>query len=228
MEPRQRPSVWNYSLNAGVKMKFLVWSLFVMGISISTGIAAIPSKQPGGIWASSGQSPSGAKIIWSPNRQLGLKETVDGLSLAGKKIALLRQILSPPSLTEVIWASDSKGFVVNASDGGAVGTWKAYLYLFSPDGRLLPRNLDALISPKVRNFPHCIDQEAANFGAAGWMSNDEELLVVVEVPPHSSCQNAGAIEGFRVDVTSWKVTARIPEPRLRQDWKQYLGNRLVP
>jgi hypothetical protein len=37
----------------------------------------------------------------------------------------------------------------------------------------------------------------------------------------------GAIAGFRVSVTSWRVLERISENRLRTKWGKYLGTRFT-
>jgi hypothetical protein len=190
------------------------------------------SGSAAGIWAAAGQTPfvssSAPPIeILAPDGKVALRETEDGLTFIGKKTVLLQEILSPPSLTEVLWSPDSKQFVVNASDGGAVGTWTAYYYWIDADGTPVSRNLVNLLAPMIEKFPDCDDAERANIGAAGWLDDGKDLLVVVEVPPHSSCRNMGAIRGFRVAVTSWRVAGEISEVKLRQDWARALGPRFA-
>ena len=185
-----------------------------------------------GIWAAIGQTPFVSSSVLhaellAPDRLLKLVETANGLAIVGKHTILLSEILSPPSLTEVVWSPDSKAFVVNASDGGVVGTWDAYYYSLDRTGRWTSRNLANLLAPMIDNLPHCDEVEKANVGVIRWLDEGRELLVVAEAPPHSSCRNMGAIRGFRVSVSSWRVVGEISEVKLRRNWGRSLGPRFT-
>jgi hypothetical protein len=130
-------------------------------------------------------------------------------------------------LTEILWSPDSKAFVVNASNGGVVGTWNAYYYSIDAQGRPVSTNLQDSLSAMTQKIPHCDDQEKANVGVAGWLDGGKDLLVVAEVPPHSSCRNMGAIRGFRVEVAPWSIVGEISESKLRRDWGRLLGPRFA-
>lgn len=202
-------------------------------LSLLMALSLIPScGNAAGIWAAAGQSPfvssSAASVeIFAPDGMKKIKETIGGLALSGKHTIVLQDILSPPSLTEILWSPDSKSFIVNASDGGVVGTWSAYYYSINIEEKQEPKNFYNLLASKIQEFPHCDDPEVANVGAVGWLDGGKELLVVAEVPPHSSCRNMGAIRGFRVAVTSWNVLGEIPEAELWRDWGNVLGPRFT-
>jgi len=196
-------------------------------------LAFLPSSSSAtGRWAAAGQSPfvssSAPPVeILAPDGRGALRETADGLAFVGEHTTVLQEVLSPPSLTEVLWSPDSKAFVVNASDGGVIGTWDAYYYSIDAEGRPVSRNLADLLAPMIQKFPRCDDPEKANIGAVGWLDGGKDLLIVAEVPPHSSCRNMGAIRGFRVAVASWRVVGEISEAKLRQDWAKVLGPRFA-
>ena len=130
-----------------------------------------------------------------------------------------------PSLTEVIWSPDAAAFVVNSSEGGLVGTWGAYVRVLASDGSWAMRDVRRLIEPAAKGVVQCATDEVPNLGAAGWLEEGRELLIVLEVPPHSSCRNLGALVGFRVSRRDWSILERIPESILRAKWGALLGPR---
>jgi hypothetical protein len=148
-------------------------------------ILAAPSVNAAmqGIWAATGELPfvsqkAPLKDIWSPNHEIVLREGDDGLFVIGKQTTLLQDILATPSITEILWSPDSKAFVVNGSDGGAVGEWKAHFYTLDDEDRPVARDLAGLIEPLVRTFPRCGDDEPyTNLGAVAWLKDGKELLV---------------------------------------------------
>jgi len=128
---------------------------------------------------------------------------------------------------EVLWSPDSNGFAINVSDGGLVGTWETHIYTIDQNGNPAPRNLQRLILPIVSKFLRCEPKEVANFGIAAWLNGSKEVLMIAEVPPHSSCRNMGTLIGFRISVLSGKIIERISERELRRKWKSFLGCRFM-
>lgn len=183
----------------------------------------------GGIWAAAGRSLDSVqgRSIASPDRRFAVSaEAGVGTILVGPRgVTPLREVLSPPASTEVLWSPDSQAFVINSSDGGLVGKWDAYLYIVEADGHVTGRTVRPLVDPLVRTWPECGSGSYANIGAAGWSVAGSELLIVAEVPPHSACRNMGAILGFRVSVRSWRVVERVPEDGLRVRLAPSLGPR---
>ncbi|MFA7060097.1 MAG: hypothetical protein WC156_04690 [Pedobacter sp.] len=183
-----------------------------------------------GIWAVGAKSPyTGPDFIptkiTSPNGLASINASSEGLSFVGKKAPIQLKVLINPPLTEVLWAPDSRGFTINVSDGGLVGTWEAHVYSIDQDGNPIPHNIRKLIFPITNKFLKCEPKEVANFGITAWLNGSKEILIVAEVPPHSSCRNMGAIIGFQISVKSGKIIERISEKELRKKWKSYLGCR---
>jgi len=210
--------------------------LTIAGGIVAAAIVAVLSAQSSdrrGIWAAAGQrldavQGDGARDFPSPNRLVTIREREGALSVIGKdRTTLLEEIPSTPSLTEVLWSPNSAAFVINASDGGLVGTWDAHLYVISADGRPTARDVRRLIEPQAKGVAKCATEEVVNFGAATWLQEGKELLIVLEVPPHTSCRNPGALVGYRLSLSEWKVLERIPEQTLRTAWSRSLGRRFA-
>jgi hypothetical protein len=185
-----------------------------------------------GIWGTSGRSPvdhpgSLPEEIPSPSGNVVVKETPDGLALVGKNTTVLEEILSIPTLTEVLWSPHSEALVVNASDGDLGGTWQPFLYSLDANARPTRRDLRRLLAPFIEKFPRCDSFAPANVAAVAWLDDGKELLVVAEVPRHSVCRNSGALEGFRISVAAWRISARLSEAELRRLWGNALGPRLA-
>jgi hypothetical protein len=130
-------------------------------------------------------------------------------------------------LTEMLWAPDARHFAVNASDGGAVGGWEVTVFEVrqGQPHRLPPyRALQAT----ANRLPRCETPETANLGVAAWLKGGAEMLVVAEVPPHSSCRNMGALLGYRVATTTGRILESLPYGELRKRWPQALGCNAQP
>jgi len=178
------------------------------------------------IQAEGDSSPSD---ISSPDGTFVVKQTSDGLAVArvnGSPIDL-SDIPFAPWLTEVLWSSDSLAFAVTASEGGWVGTWDAYIYSLDSTGQPVKHDVRSLIAPSLTGFPRCASVERAGIGAVAWLDGGKQLLVVAEVPRHSSCRNMGAVRGFLISAREWKVLAEVPAGKLRSEWAQSLGSRLL-
>jgi hypothetical protein len=66
-----------------------------------------------------------------------------------------------------------------------------------------------------------------NVGVVGFSGDSKEVLVIAEVPPHSSCQNMGEVLGFCIALQAKEVVARLPEKAARRAWTGLLGPRLA-
>jgi hypothetical protein len=221
------------SATIGMAVKVhIVATLAALPLVAKGGLAPVidQSVNRRGVWSPLAMFPyvskSSSQQIPAPNGLASIKVTDDGYFLISKAgITFLDDIVSFPVLTEVLWSPDSRAFVITGSDGGLVGTWETHFYSIETNGRPFLRDIEALVRPLTRTLPRCDEQ--VNIGASAWLNAGKELLVVVEVPPHSSCRNMGAIAGFRVSVTSWRVLERISENRLRTKWGKYLGTRFT-
>jgi hypothetical protein len=191
-----------------------------------------PSDSVTGIWSAAGQpsqfSPqTSSREIAAPDNARSVRITADGVFLASRhEVIALKEVVASPGLVEVLWSPDSKAVAITASDGGLVGTWMPYIYVFDANDHPRYQSAFDLIAPLVGNFARCEQRETPNSGAVKWLRGGEELLLVVEVPPHSSCRNMGAIEGFRISIKDWRVVGRIGGAAVRRDWRDALGSRL--
>ncbi|MBI4525852.1 MAG: hypothetical protein HY695_18805 [Deltaproteobacteria bacterium] len=128
---------------------------------------------------------------------------------------------------ELGWASDSKGFFVTWSDGGSVGWWQTFVYLVEKE-RVRRINVTKEVEREFKKHYKCTDSEDPNIGAIKWLKGSRNLLVVAEVPPHSTCPQMGLFMGYIVSVPSGKILEQFSQQRLKSVWGRYLGARLNP
>lgn len=135
-------------------------------------------------------------------------------------------------LAEMAWAPDAKAFFITQSDGGNVGTWTLDVYLI--DGNQV-RQVDVIHEVKLEFSKHyrCSEltnptaTEEPNIAALAWLHDSSNLLVVAEVPPHSSCPEMGKLGGYIVAVPSGRILQDMDEKSLRASWTRTLGERLL-
>lgn len=189
--------------------------------------------QETGIWSAKGSSllqSSGTQVmeVTAPNGNVKITYTSDGLVLRQNSYEyLLSEVVSAASLTEVIWSPDSRHVIVNASDGGVVGTWDSFLYSINDNGAPILIKIRDVLGSIASEFPRCTPSEIANIGTIEWLDGSYEILVAIESPPHSTCRNMGDVKGVRIAVPSWVITDSIPESILRRDWVASLGPRFI-
>lgn len=207
---------------------------FLAGAAVAVLAKSVSADQSGactGIWAAGAKSPLVAanvplQDIVAPDGKISIKAGDNGLSVIGRKsITHLDDVIGDPPVTEILWSPNSRNFVVNESDGGLVGTWTAYLYTLDLNDKPVPYHLEKLMRSVIARIPNCELEESANFGAITWLNDGKELLLVAEVPPHSSCKNMGDVVGFRVSLQSRKIVERLSESTLRKKWSGMLGCR---
>lgn len=217
------------------RKKLLLLQILLLALGSSSmqviGDGTSVSKTCSGIWASNAkQLYYGDNLIpvnvSAPDKAAYVKTIDDVVVITGKNIPESRlNIPTNPSLMEVIWSPDSRSFAINTSDGGAVGSWIVNVYTLSASGKPEALIIDSEIGRIVETLPKCDEKEDANVGIAAWLSGGNEFLLVVEVPPHSSCRNMGALRGFRVSTVSGKIKERLSEEALRQSLGSTLGCR---
>lgn len=128
---------------------------------------------------------------------------------------------------EVVWSPDSKRFGINSSDGGYVGSWNFNVYSVEDGGRAVESDVYGHVRKLAGGLPRCDEPEVPNFGVVGWSKDGAEVLVVAQVPPHSSCKNMGETRGFRVSAVSGKMIEEIPAKALGRQWRTQLGCRVA-
>lgn len=187
-----------------------------------------------GIWSASGIVPSVAiaakQTVMAPDGKQFVRATTHGLLLGNRHNATQQPLPIPalPPLWEVVWAPDSRWVAVNFSDGGAVGTWDTEIFATNPTGLLRPLAVSTLIRHAAHALPICKPAEEINVALLGWSKQGDSALLVAEVPPHSSCDNMGALQGLELSLTTGKIVAQLSETELRQQWQRQLGTRLGP
>jgi hypothetical protein len=208
------PSRWLPSL-------VLVWTL----------VSLQPSVAVAGIWAaaakSAGSKSEGSFVVRAPSGPAAVVYASDGVYLQiSRRRTILDDAVEPPPLTEVLWAPTSRAFVITASDGGNVGTWRAHFYFLDENNNPIPRDIRGLIGQDADAFANCQTREQVNLAAITWLKGGSELLVVAEVPPHSSCQNMGALMGFVISVKSWAVEKKLSQKDMLSKFRKRFGTRL--
>lgn len=127
------------------------------------------------------------------------------------------------TLAELQWSPDSTALFVTESYGGVVGDWHATVYLV--EGSSIHRlNVTKEVVNSFKKHYHCKEPEEPNVGAIKWL-NGAKLLLVAEVPPHSSCPEMGEIRGYIVEIPTGEILQEFDEKRLRTGWGDYLGKR---
>ncbi len=128
-------------------------------------------------------------------------------------------------LAELTWAPDSSAFVVTWSDGGIVGTWRVNVYLV--DGSRVRRvDPTAEVVKHFKTQYRCDGSEEPNVAAIRWAKGSQRLLLVAEVPPHSSCPEMGKVMGYMVSVPKGAILERFSHGQLKRQWGRHLGERL--
>ena len=188
-----------------------------------------------GIWSARGTIPFSIEAPESKhtNKEKSLKSdeysvvgSTHGLTLAdsqGRRFKLDLSFLPP--LLEVSRSKDSKHIFVNGSDGGVVGTWLTYVYYVDGGQVVEQKNLLKEVRPRAQGIQQCDSTEPMNIGTVSWADIPGEILIVAEVPNHSSCANMGVMRGYRIEIKTGKIKEELSESSFRKKWKLDLGCR---
>jgi hypothetical protein len=150
---------------------------------------------------------------------LGINVRSDERSLEGVEEA------GVDTLAELAWAPDSLAFFITESDGGDVGTWGVRVFLISKN-KVKQVDVTRRVVSSFRRTYKCASPEEPNVGAVGWLKGSKELLLVAEVPPHSTCPEMGKVRGYVVKVPGGTIQRELSSAKLKKDWGSYLGSRL--
>jgi hypothetical protein len=129
-------------------------------------------------------------------------------------------------LVEMVRSPSGTAFALNASDGGLAGTWDVQIFI-GGSAAAAERTLHPEVRQAVDAFPQCEEREVPNLGLAAWLKGGTEMLLIAEVPPHSSCTNMGSLRGLRVETATGRLLEQIPENVVRAKWKHTLGCRFL-
>lgn len=128
------------------------------------------------------------------------------------------------TLAELAWAPDSTAFFITESLGGAVGEWRVAVYVIENQS-IHVKDVTQDVIKQFKGHYECKEPEEPNVGAVKWLNGSTKLLVIAEVPPHSSCPEMGKLRGYLVEAVSGKITQEFDESELRARWGPYLGQR---
>ncbi len=212
--------------------KSLLVTLSVVVMLSSATCAAKINSTVGAEWSKEAQylnyeGEKRQKEIISPNSKAKaiindekIEVIVDGRILSGM------EDVGITSLAELGWSPDSKAFFVTQSFGGSVGEYRVTVYLLE-GGKIRGVDVSAEAVKEFEKHYKCVEPEEPNIGAAKWVDSSNSLLLVAEVPPHSSCLEMEKIGGYLVVVPTGKIIQEFEEKELRARWEQYLGTRFV-
>jgi hypothetical protein len=128
------------------------------------------------------------------------------------------------TLAELAWAPDSGALFITQSYGGAVGEWRVAVYTVESGG-VRAWDVSSEVVRQFRKLYKCKGAEAPNVGAAKWLDGSKRLLLVAEIPPHSSCPEMGKVRGYVVEIPDGRIVESFGARELKARWAQYLGKR---
>ncbi len=182
-----------------------------------------------------------ATLIWAVNKPLTIP------SPDGKKAIIVRPIPDPQSdattvvsvkaygrefetkmgelvNAEVLWSPASDAFFVTYSDGGNVGTYHLKVAYVTSAGL-------SFLEPSVNGQlfrPKCFEQEYPNVVGIRWENKDSsQLLVAVQVPPHSSCASMGTFRAYIIALPEGYIQSVFGQLKAKEFFRAYLGEELM-
>lgn len=161
-------------------------------------------------------SPDSSKIVIIDDMNLAV--TVQGDTVPGT------DDIGVSTLAELSWAENSKGFFITESLGGATGEWRVTAFLIR-NGEVHRMDIAENAINEFKKTYECKKAEEPNIFGITWMNGTERILLVAQVPPHSSCPEMGNLMGYIVSVTSGDIIEEIDQKELLSEWKGHLGER---
>lgn len=180
------------------------------------------------IWAAAGEttvpSPDGEKaIVIRPPRNKDSEEThVVSVTVNGKQF--------PTSIgswvnAEVLWSPDSSAFIVTYSDGGLIGTYHAKVFYVSRKGL---RIVEPVPDGRKLFTPWCFEAERPNVAGVDWTAQDaSRMLLVVQVPPHSSCADMATFRAYEIALPGGRVLKRYDQLSAKKQFSKSLSASLM-
>lgn len=153
---------------------------------------------------------------------------------AGKPAREIHDVFTSPH-NDLLWAPDSKAFLVDAGEGMTSPSFVQVYLLDDPQLRAVDITHD-IDRDMVNSFPPCkalfLDptscrriEKSPEYNMTGitWTKDSSALVVLAQVPCTSnyggiSCQSMG----YEVEVPSGKILQRIPPPEFRKEYQKFL------
>lgn len=156
------------------------------------------------------------------------------VTLHGQPAREIHDVFTSPH-NDLLWAPDSKAFLVDAGEGMTSPSFVQVYMLDDPQLRAVDITHD-VEQDVVKTFPPCkalfidpttcrkIEQHPDyNMTAITWTKDSSALVVLAQVPCTSnyggiSCQSMG----YEVEVPSGKILKRIPPPEFKKDYQKFM------
>lgn len=222
-------------------------ALAAVGVSVLLAAAAQSTRRPS--WASGATpldlscSPTVHPIL-SPDRRSSAQVICQ--TRKGDDPAYSLQVRTDSGSTEemplqertqeLLWAPDSRAFLVNGSQGGYWGFFVT-VYELTPSGLKKAVITNAAQKDMVLRFPPCKaakrDEAACtrlsrdpeyNMSGVGWARDSKSVFVFAEVPCSSSyggimCQ----VLGYQLGLPDGHILKRFTAPQVKAKWGQMMG-----
>lgn len=123
--------------------------------------------------------------------------------------------------SEVLWAADSRSFIVNQTEGGGGFGQRAYLFQITSNGL---KKID-LSAPVERAFGFQGDCELRvlpQTAALGWLAADR-ILMAAEVVNVSVCKYQGTFKTYELSLPSLQVVASHTQGESKRLFPRFLG-----
>lgn len=196
----------------------LILRCYVLAGEAQWSIESTALQYRGGIRHVEVMSPDRKKIVIVDDVKLSV--VMDGKHLPGL------DNVGVASLSELEWSPDSRAFFINESYGGAIGDWHVKVYLIGDDKTVRRVDIAKKVVSRFEKQYQCKEPEEPNIGAVKWFNGEKHLLLVAQVPPHSSCPEMGKIRGYVVEIPTGKIIKELDGDTLKIEWGTFLGKRL--
>jgi hypothetical protein len=148
----------------------------------------------------------------------------DDLKLSGAIGGASERVMKGPN-GAMAWSPDSRGLFVTINDGGAVGSFD--LIAFVPvRGKLVKRDLTALVHRIYRQPGRCFEPEPPNVAGVAWLGSYRRLLVAGQTLPHSMCDSMGNFTAYVIDPVTMQVIETVGQIDAKARWSALMGPQL--
>lgn len=127
---------------------------------------------------------------------------------------------------EFLWAPDSSALAVTYREGGDAGDSHMGVYRFGPDAKDPIDVTAAAEADFLAHHPRCPAKPEPNLAAVAWLDGANRLLVAVQVPRHSDCDDRGTFALYEVSVPGGKVLAKYGQLEAKRRFGDKLGSAL--
>jgi hypothetical protein len=131
-----------------------------------------------------------------------------------------------PALVEVGWSPEAQGLFVNASEGGANGSWGSRVFV-TRNGNVVEVPVRKLVIATNGLVPDCPGGEGElckylDLGSLAWLDHGRKILMMLSVPNSSGFTDMGKAELFVVDVQTNTVDKVISPAEALRSYSTYL------